>query len=155
MDMLDLVWTHLLRGVAERDHPARHPTLATAGPNGPEARTLVLRGADRGLSRLELHTDGTSAKVAQIAAEPRVALHVRVPEDRLQISLRARAEVLPGDAALFARLPPEVRANYGDDPMRFTAIRLTAHEIDALFLGPPHRRMLFTAPGWDGRAIAP
>jgi pyridoxamine 5'-phosphate oxidase len=40
---------------------------------------------------LELHTDMASPKVAQINAEPRVALHVWVPKDRLQIRLRALA----------------------------------------------------------------
>jgi hypothetical protein len=155
MDIHGLIWAHLERGVTERAHPARHPTLATVGPHGPEARTLVLRAADRAAARLELHTDLTSPKMAQIGADPRVALHVWVPEDRLQIRMRATVEVLPGDPALFGRLPPEARANYGNDPARFGVVRLSLREIDALILDDPHRRWLLTAPDWRARAIAP
>lgn len=168
-DLLDRVWSHLTRGVADRRHPARHPVLATMGPDGPEARILVLRAASRAERVLELHTDALSPKVAQMAAEPRVALHVWVPKDRLQIRMRARAEVGPGDPALFASLPEAARANYGGaapgsalgdggaggDPARFALIRCTLLEIDALELSDPHRRALFAAPDWQGRWIAP
>jgi pyridoxamine 5'-phosphate oxidase len=112
-NLLDRVWRHLTRGVADRRHPARHPTLATLGPEGPEARTLVLRAADRNAARLELHTDMASPKVAQIGEDPRVALHFWIPKDRLQIRMRATAVVRPGDPALFASLPLEARRNYG------------------------------------------
>jgi len=168
-DLLDLVWSRLSRGVADRRHPARHPTLATVGPDGPEVRTLVLRAADRDTAMLELHTDMASPKVAQIAAEPRVALHVWVPKDRLQIRLRARAVVEPGDPALFARLPEPARTNYGGavpggppgegtegaDPARFAAIRLRVTEIDALVLEEPHIRAIYSAPDWTGHWVAP
>jgi hypothetical protein len=168
-DLLDRVWRHLGRGAADRRHPARHPTLATLGPEGPEARTLVLRSADRSAARLELHTDMASPKVAQIAAEPRVALHVWIPKDRLQIRIRAIASVAPGDPALFARLPVEARRNYGGavpgappapegedgDPARFASITLEIRQIDALVLDAPHRRAVFEAPDWAGRWVAP
>jgi pyridoxamine 5'-phosphate oxidase len=168
-DLLDRVWSHLTRGVADRRHPARHPVLATMGADGPEARILVLRAARRAEGVLELHTDALSPKVAQIAGEPRVALHVWVPKDRLQIRMRARAEVVPGDPALFASLPDAARANYGGavpggepekrtaegDPARFALIRCTLLEIDALELSDPHRRALSVGPDWQGRWIAP
>ena len=167
--LLDRVWSRLSRGVADRKHPARHPTLATIGQDGPELRTLVLRGVDREASMLELHTDMASPKVAQIVAEPRVALHVWIPRDRLQIRLKGQAIVERGDPALFARLPAAARANYGGavpgsppgqqtkegDPARFGAIRLTVHEIDALVLAEPHIRAIYTAPDWAGRWVTP
>lgn len=168
--LLDLVWSRLSRGVADRRHPARHPTLATIGPDGPEARTLVLRGADRGAATLILHTDRASPKVAQIGADPRVALHVWVPKDRLQIRIRATAHAEPGDPDLFARLPQAARANYGGavpgqalpspeepegDPARFAVLRLTVGEIDVLVLDDPHVRAVFAAPDWQGRRVAP
>ena len=34
--LLDFVWSRLSHGVGDRTHPARHPTLATIGPDGPE-----------------------------------------------------------------------------------------------------------------------
>lgn len=168
-DLLDMVWTRLARGVADRRHPARHPVLATVGPDGPEARTLVLRATRREEAALELHTDALSPKAAQIGADPRVALHVWIAKDRLQIRARAQAELQRGDPDLFAALPPDARANYGGpapgqppedpasggDPARFLVIRCRLREIDALVLDTPHRRALFGAPDWRGRWIAP
>jgi len=167
--LLDFVWSRLSHGVGDRTHPARHPTLATIGPDGPELRTLILRHVDRDAGVLELNTDMASPKVAQIGADPRVALHVWVPSDQLQIRMRATAVVRQGDPELFTHLPPQVRANYGgaapgaepgpapadEDPARFAAIRLKLHRIDALVLHEPRRRAVFTAPDWRGRRVAP
>ncbi|MFW5655279.1 MAG: pyridoxamine 5'-phosphate oxidase family protein, partial [Roseicyclus sp.] len=136
---------------------------------GPEARTLVLRAVDRAAARLTFHTDMASPKVAQIRADPRVALHVWIPKDRLQIRIRARATVQPGDPAIFAGLPAEARRNYGGavpggvpderqgggDVVRFACILLEATRIDALLLDDPHRRAIFEAPDWHGRRVAP
>lgn len=169
--ILDTVWSHLTRGKADRKHPARHPTLATIGPDGPELRTLVLRAVDRDVATLECHTDATSPKVDHITNDPRVALHVWVPSARLQIRLRATATLHPGDATLFAQLPPEAQANYagpapGSAPQaptpnlspedRFTRILCHVTEIDALLLNTPHRRACFTKDtAWSGTWIAP
>lgn len=170
--LFDTVWQHLSRGTADRRHPARHPTLATIGPDGPELRTLVLRRADRTGARLELHTDAASPKAAQITADPRVALHVWLPKPRLQIRARALATLAPGDPALFANLPPVAQANYGGpapgsplsgeqdpaqgDPARFTRILCQLTEIDALLLTDPHRRARYRADAdWQGAWIAP
>lgn len=171
--LLDTVWSHLGRGVADRHHPARHPTLATTGRDGPELRTLVLRAVDRAAALLELHTDRASPKAAQIMSDPRVALHVWLPKPRLQIRLRATARLAPGDPARFAALPPEAQANYGGlapgapisgaadpdpvgDPARFTRILCDLSEIDALSLADPHKRARFRAgEDWLGHWIAP
>jgi hypothetical protein len=169
--LFDTVWGHLCRGVADRRHPARHPTLATIGPDGPEARTLVLRGATRATATLELHTDAASSKAAQIQADPRVALHVWLPKPRLQIRMRATATLVPGDPAVFAALPPEAQANYGGpapgtmlsgtlnipagDPARFSRIICRLTQIDALCLIDPHHRALYReTDGWAGHWIA-
>lgn len=170
--LLETVWQHLSRGKADRHHPARHPTLATLGPDGPDLRTLVLRGVDRTKGILELHTDAASPKVAQITADPRVALHVWLPKPRLQIRARARATLVPGDAETFANLPPGAQANYGGlppgtpvsdtpdtgsgDPARFTRMLCELTEIDALVLADPHRRARYRADAnWQGRWITP
>lgn len=172
--LLDSVWQHLGRGVADRRHPARHPTLATIGPDGPELRTLVLRAADRGAATLEMHSDLASPKAAQIAAEPRVALHIWLPRPRLQIRARALAEIDRGDRALFDRLPPEARANYGGpapgraldgaagatvadgDAERFGRLTCRLTALDILHLGETQARALFRAEtGWQGQWIAP
>ena len=168
--LLDFVWS---RAVAWRGRPDAPRTASDLGHhrsgNGPELRTLILRHVDRDAGVLELNTDMASPKVAQIGADPRVALHVWVPSDQLQIRMRATAVVRQGDPELFTRLPPQVRANYGgaapgaepgpapadEDPARFAAIRLKLHRIDALVLHEPRRRAVFTAPDWRGRRVAP
>ncbi|MFP3387127.1 pyridoxamine 5'-phosphate oxidase family protein, partial [Tritonibacter sp. SIMBA_163] len=54
----------MIRGVHDRHAPARHPTLATVSPAGmPQARTVVLRGADKQAATLTLYTDVHSDKV--------------------------------------------------------------------------------------------
>ena len=167
--LLDTVWQHILRGKADRKHPARHPTLATIGANGPELRTLVLRRADRATATLELHTDDASPKATEIANDPRTALHIWIPKANLQIRARATAELTQGDPDLFAQLPPDAQANYQgpipgtplpteapDTAPRFAQITLTLTEIDALLLATPHQRALYTrAKNWHGTWIAP
>ncbi len=167
--MLDTVWQHLTRGTADRHHPARHPTLATLGPDGPDLRTLVLRAADRQSSTLEFHTDSASPKAAHIAENPAIALHVWIPKARLQIRARGTAHLTPGDETLFNQLPPQAQSNYtGPIPgtplpynnpstaPRFARLLCTLAEIDALTLSDPHRRALFKATdSWQGIWIAP
>lgn len=170
--LLDTVWQHILRGTADRHHPARHPTLATIGPDGPEARTLVLRAASRSDGALDLFTDAASPKAAQIIADPRVALHIWLPKAQLQIRARAIATLAPGDPALFARLPPGAQANYSGaipgapitgasdrqvgDASRFSLIRCQLSLIDALLLADPHQRAIYRASDdWQGGWVAP
>jgi pyridoxamine 5'-phosphate oxidase len=87
------------RGVADRRHAFHTPTLATIGRDGaPEARTLVLRAFDPAGRRIRLHTDRRAGKVAEIAAEPRCALHFYDAKAGLQLRLGGRARVHAGDA---------------------------------------------------------
>lgn len=167
--LLETVWQHLARGTADRHHPARHPTLATLGPDGPDLRTLVLRAVHRDENALEFHTDAASPKAAHIAAHPAIALHVWVPKARLQIRARGTARIAQGDPALFAQLPEQAQSNYtGPTPgtplpakaaqtgPRFSRLLCTLTEIDALTLSDPHQRALFQASDtWQGQWIAP
>lgn len=110
--MLETVWQHIGRGTKDRHHPARHPTLATIGPAGPEMRTLVLRAASRAEGTLEFHTDAASPKADHIARNPNVAIHIWIPKANLQIRARATAQLLLGDPNLFAQLPEAAQQNY-------------------------------------------
>jgi len=174
----DEVWRELEQGVADRHAPARHPAVATVGRDGGgEVRTVVLRGADRQAGRVEFHTDVAASKVAEIRAAPRLALMVWNAHDRLQIRLRATAEVRTGAAVadIWAELAEIERANYGgapapgtpvaapedheaaSDPERFAVVRCALDEIETLHLGPDrHRRARFTADArWRGTWLAP
>lgn len=166
-DLADLhlqVWTRLVRGVRDRRAPSRHPTLATVSPEGkPEARTVVLRAADKGAATLDIHTDLHSAKVAGLRRTPFAALHVWDATARLQTRIEATVAILTGpDAAvIWDGVPDMSRPSYGSlpspgqpiaqaldyarqpDPARFAVLRLTVQRIDALHLGPDHRRARF------------
>lgn len=167
--LLETVWTQIAEGPRDRNHPARHPVLATIGADGPEARTLVLRAVDREQQSLEFHTDTASPKVAQIADDARVALHFWIPAAQLQIRMRAQAAVSDGDQDLYQSLPPQAQQNYlGPIPgtplsapsqtfewPRFSRLTCVVSRIDALLLDAPHRRAVFDAPDWQGAWVAP
>lgn len=59
-------WNRLLAAVNQRDDPWRTPALATSGADGPQVRTVVLRGAEQGRQLLEFHTDCRAEKVLQL-----------------------------------------------------------------------------------------
>ncbi|WP_371036350.1 pyridoxamine 5'-phosphate oxidase family protein [Rhodosalinus sp. FB01] len=172
------VWQRLGRGVADRRAPARHPTLATLGTDGaPEARTVVLRGSSEAAGSVTIYTDAASAKVAELAREPRATLHVWEPKDRLQIRLALTVELRTGASldALWERLSPEARRAYGGRPepgrpigdpvadyeetrerARFAVLDGRVERIEALHLGDWHRRADFSrADGFAGAWIAP
>ena len=171
---LSEAWAMLEAGLADRAAPARHIVLATSGPGGPEARLLVLRGADRGAGTLTLWTDAATAKATELAADPRAALLVWEPEARLQIRLRARVALRSGTPAEWDALPAAARALYGGTPApgmpvaapdahratpdaaRFTVLTATVLEVETLRLAEPHERAIFRrSDGFAGTWLAP
>lgn len=173
----DHLWSRLIRGVHDRHAPARHPTLATVSPSGmPQARTVVLRGADKQAATLTLYTDVHSDKVKALHTTPVAALHVWDATAHLQTRIEANVTVLTGDAAHehWKRVPEHSRSAYScgpapgepitdalaytktPDQQAFAVLLLQVNTIDALHLGPKHRRALFTREdGWAGQWVVP
>ena len=171
------VWARLTRGVHDRHAPARHPTLATVTPDGrPQARTVVLRAADKTAGSLDIHTDLRSAKVGDLRITPLAAVHVWDASAHLQLRLEADVTLLTGPevAAIWANVPAASRVSYGGtpapgqriaqaldykkvaDPGSFVVLRLTVATIEALHLGPNHRRAQFDrSDKWAGTWLAP
>ncbi|MFD1509389.1 pyridoxamine 5'-phosphate oxidase family protein [Lacimonas salitolerans] len=171
------VWARLLRGVGDRHAPARHPTLATVSPGGwPQARTVVLRAVDVAAGTFDIHTDLRSAKVAELRATPRAALHVWDKATHLQTRAKAVVEILTGAAVadLWARVPDAARQAYGSQPApgvpladalayekrpsaaSFAVLRCTVQALDVVHLGLQHRRARFDrTDGWAGQWLAP
>ena len=172
---LDHVWETLRRGVAESQHPARQPTFGTIGHDGPQLRTVVLRGARRAVAELEVHTDKATTKVSEIAIDPRVSFHIWAPAQDLQLRLMGRARLIHCDATRWAAIPPDAQIVYGGTPTpatpiaqpqdhtpgatleRFTAIVVTLTRIETVHLGTTqHRRAEFVASDqWAGQWLAP
>jgi hypothetical protein len=173
-DCLEDAFRRLARGVADRRAAFHTPTLATIGADGaPEARTLVLRGFEPGSRTLRLHTDARSGKVAELARDPRCALHLYDPGAKLQLRLACRA-ALHGDDALaeaawagsrdFSRMcyaiepapgtpvaePPAAPRDPQAGRGAFRVILLRFDRLEWLELAAAgHRRARFT---WDGDA---
>jgi len=170
------VWDMLEAGVADRTAPARHPVLATVGQDGgAEARMVVLRGADRNAGTLEVHTDGASSKVQEIAASPSCSMLIWDQEQQLQIRLRTLISLAPGTPEDWTRIPDTARRAYGGTPApgieiadpadhdptpdfrRFTILTARIDAIETLYLGPDlHRRAVFLRnDGFAGAWLAP
>lgn len=171
------LWSRLIRGVHDRHAPARHLTLATVGADHmPQARTLVLRDANKAAATLTAYTDIQSAKVAELNANPRACLHVWDSTAHLQLRLESRVTLHTGDAVTdqWAKVPETSRRAYSSDvvpgqpisdaldytkrpdPAAFAVLRFEVTAIDALHLGAVHRRARFErATQWKGQWLAP
>ncbi|MGF3022804.1 pyridoxamine 5'-phosphate oxidase family protein [Methylobacterium aquaticum] len=173
-------WRRLEEGAAHQSG-FHAPALATIGRDGaPRLRTVVLRGVDRASRTLRVHCDARSDKAAEIAADPRVALHVYDAAAKIQVRIEGRARLHGQDAlarAAWAASRPMSRVCYGTVPgpgtplpaggayalpedaaageagfAEFRVVVLTAARLDFLYLARQgHRRALFR---WDGEAPA-
>lgn len=115
----------LSRGVADRRSPFRTPTLATLGRDGcPRLRTVVLRAFDPAARRITVHSDLRAAKIAEIGADCRVALHVWDDGAQVQVRLDGIASVQSGAAARgeWDRLHSGSRASYRVRPTPGTVL---------------------------------
>ena len=171
----DRAWQLLVRGANDARHPARTPTLATMGADGPQARTLILRKANRPTGTVTLYTDAASTKVGELRADPRAALHIWDKGAQIQLRLSVIVELAPGAPELWARMPEGAREVYGVDPPpgtpiadpegftrvpngdKFLELTLEIQKLELVALGLPiHRRAAFErADGWQGKWLAP
>ncbi|PJI93110.1 pyridoxamine 5'-phosphate oxidase-like protein [Yoonia maricola] len=175
--ILARVWGTLGQGVADAKHPARLPTFATVSPDGlPEARTVVLRSADRETMVVTVHTDLYSDKIKSLRATPHAALHIWDAKQDLQIRLQAEVSIGSGAGtrALWNKIPDHAQQSYGvtpppgapikgaleyvknPDPATFAVLHCTVTTIDAVHLGADHRRVSFSRIGhWQGQWLSP
>ncbi|MFC3229805.1 pyridoxamine 5'-phosphate oxidase family protein [Marinibaculum pumilum] len=92
--ILDAAWRLLAAGAAGDARAWNRPALATVRADGaPSVRTVVLRAVDAQARCLRLHTDSRSAKVAELGAEPRSALHVYDAGAAIQLRLDGAVSV--------------------------------------------------------------
>lgn len=168
----------LANGVRDHRSVFRTPTLATRGLDGaPSLRSVVLRLVDPTARILHIHTDRRSTKVAELIANPRMALHGYDPVARLQLRLAGQASLHHNDTiaeAAWAASRETSRMTYATahppgmplpappaapgDPcggrVHFAAVVLRFDSLDWLLLDPAgHRRARF-AWAADGTASA-
>lgn len=91
-ELTDAIWKELVRATLDKHHEWRVPTLASVGLDGtPQARTVVLRYADRVSRQLHIYTDRRSPKVGELLQRPEAALVFW--SQRKSWQLRAQAKV--------------------------------------------------------------
>lgn len=135
---LDSAWCELVAGVGRREHPFHQGVLATATPEGPEARYVVPRRCDRERGELWFHTDRRSPKLAQLWRAPQVAWCFH--GNQVQVRLAGRAEVLtegePVDTA-WQRLGLLSRRCYLVPAAPGSELDSPARTIQSLEVAPP------------------
>ncbi|MCZ8374736.1 MAG: pyridoxamine 5'-phosphate oxidase family protein [Beijerinckiaceae bacterium] len=175
------VWRCLGGGASTRRSAFHHPTIATTGPDGaPRLRTMILRGIEPEIRRLRLHTDIRGDKVADIAANPRVAVHVYDPGMKLQVRMTGLATISHGDPVArtaWQHSQPMSQACYGTKPapgttiaaggafvlpashspelaegeVNFAVLRIVVETMETLYLAHGgHRRAAFA---WEGATL--
>lgn len=78
-------WDELLKAVTNRRHNFRLGVVANSTPNGPEARTVVLRNAIPEERILQFHADIRSQKFQSLKSGDRIAWVFHSPDLKLQI----------------------------------------------------------------------
>lgn len=181
-------WRPLLKAAQQkegRSPMSRWLQLATVASDGsPRIRTLVFRGWRDG-SSLELFTDARSAKVEELAGEPRTELCWLLPKARCQFRLRGVALRLEPERQQelerqhWSQLRPEGRALWGwpspgqplepdahfpsaipdgtPTPDCFALLSLKIYQVELLELtSTPHRRRRWIANnGWQVTDLNP
>lgn len=160
--------------------PWRLPVLATLGPEGPDARVVVLRDVLNEGWELLVFSDRRAPKIAQIHRHSRVALVFYDGSGPVQLRVHGRADVQEAsDIERWAGLSDAQRQNYRslatpgtpvDSPSEgwatmdrsgseeFAVIRIKAATMDWLWLARAgHRRAQFTSEtgSWSGRWVVP
>jgi hypothetical protein len=97
------IWRELRACTVDARHAWRTGTLATATPDGADARTVILREADAACRTLTFYTDARSRKVAQLAAQPRGTLLLWSPQLQWQLRVHATFTVHTTGLAVSSR----------------------------------------------------
>jgi len=138
------LWQELQRAPLDKHHDWRTPVLATVDGQGrPQARTVVLRHADRATQTLVFFTDARSPKCAELRAQPVATLLFWSPRLNWQLRAEVQARVVsegPAVDAAWARVrsspaagdylsarPPG--AALGEDPDRVDPIAHDHHHL--------------------------
>jgi pyridoxine/pyridoxamine 5'-phosphate oxidase len=163
------IWNRLSQTTSDLSHPWRTPTLATAGPDHPDARIVVLREVDLHERTLVCFSDSRAHKVAGVRIQPVATWCFYDPVSRIQLRARGETQVHIQDSITrhhWEKLPHSSRRLYGTVPRpgeqilapceiafgdypveQFTVLVTTVHELDWLQLKPEyHERARFR---WD------
>jgi pyridoxamine 5'-phosphate oxidase len=178
------IWRLLVKelnlGFKNSEHPFRYMELGTLGANGPEIRKVVLREFEKVLD-FYAFTDYRSDKVNELKTNPSATLLFYHPEKRVQVRVKAKAEIHHQDlvcAAFWSTLKGDSRKAYQStlDPgagisnpneafhwskdaedKNFSVLRFIPDSIEILQLnGLKHLRILYSKnENWKGKWLVP
>ncbi|MEM7191013.1 MAG: pyridoxamine 5'-phosphate oxidase family protein [Pseudomonadota bacterium] len=173
---LDRAWDLLSAATAARETQARLVTLATISASGPEARSVVLRSANRAAASVRIFTDSRSCKITEAQADPRASILHWNEGAAFQIRLRGNLSVQTGPEVDddWAALNDLARLSYagpgpglpiggpGPRPLAgerkaFAVLTMSVSEMDVVWLGPDlHTRAVYReTDGWAGTWLSP
>lgn len=115
MNHADDIWKTLVRATVDKKHPWRVVGFATTGQDGPQVRSVILRGASESDRRLVFYTDRRSQKISDLAVDARVSLLFWNNRSNTQLRVRGVAvEEVNLDKAnlLWERIPEYARKDY-------------------------------------------
>ncbi|MFD2565423.1 pyridoxamine 5'-phosphate oxidase family protein [Aquimarina rubra] len=181
--MTDIIFSSIIvdlkSAIETKTHPFRYFTLATSDFNSiPRLRTVVLRDVDDDLNMI-VYTDERSKKIANIQANNRVSLLFYDQKRLLQITIKAKAEIITDEKVIqqiWKQIPERAKKDYTtelspgreiQDPKEvdylegkhfFSAIKIIPARIEYLRLKRPnHIRVVFKKENgnWKGTYIVP
>ncbi len=145
----DQIADRLAAAVTTRRGAWRTPVLSTIDADGaPNARTVVIRAIHPDTRSLEIFTDNRSAKIGEIAAEPRTSLTFWDPVDAEQLRLTGTCAAVADHNLVAQRwdsIGPRGHALYGEPGRQnFVVLKLQWTVWDWLWIGDiVHRRARF------------
>lgn len=178
----DRAWALLAAAPGDPPSGLRLPVVATVHDGGPDARVMVVRAVDRAAHCLTLYSDVRAAKIAVLAAAPRVAVTGYDTATRFQLRLHGTAAIATAGAEVdmaWAALTPSGRSAYqsieppgtpvphplgppaappDDGRAAFAVVTIVLDRFEWLDLAVPgHRRALHVRDGgeWKGRWLVP
>lgn len=109
------IFRRLKQAVTDLQNPWRLPVLSTIGPEGPDARVVVLREASDDGSEYVAYSDLRSAKVEQLRRQSGFALVFYDPVDLVQLRIRGLARIVSetgSESCRWLALSQNQRKNY-------------------------------------------
>jgi len=115
MNHAEEIWKTLVRATVDKKHPWRVVGFGTAGPQGPQVRSVILRGANPDECKLVFFTDGRSQKISDLAHDPRVALLFWNAKSNTQLRVCGMASTEASELivnSFWLRIPDYARTDY-------------------------------------------
>jgi pyridoxamine 5'-phosphate oxidase len=97
------LWQEMRRAAQDKHHAWRTPALASVGPQGADARTVVLREVDAQTQELRFFSDARAEKIAQLQAQPQATVLMWSPQLSWQLRLRVQMSVQTEGLAVSSR----------------------------------------------------